>query len=170
MRSAFRTLPFLLAVATWVLSAGARPCAADDGGTMWGDDYNATVRAMKKVTRAIGVKTCLHCHVKTGGSVDYEVDTPHKQIARQMKIAFVDSLVANGGGEVTLVEDGRTRVIRTIYRPKGEDAGIDIVVTQPAAKKGGEPSSWQTRLNLPEDGLVDCATCHNGKLHFVTEK
>ena len=102
----------------------AQPAAGDDGRTIWGDDYNSTVKAMKIVMRAIGVKSCLHCHVKEGGSVLYEAETPNKAVARQMKMAFVDSLAARGRGEVDLSGAEAGRRVTAVYKGAGAPAGI----------------------------------------------
>lgn len=148
----------------------ARPTAGDDGRTIWGDDYNSTVRAMKTVMRAIGVKSCLHCHVKEGGSVAYEAETPNKAVARQMKMAFVDSLAARGRGEVDLSAAEAGRRVTALYKGSGADAGIELVVYMPPEKAGGTPRTHSARVALPVSGALECATCHNGSLHFVTEK
>ena len=47
-----------------VIAAANTPASAEDGSTIWGEDRRSTLRAMKKVQRALGVKSCLHCHVK----------------------------------------------------------------------------------------------------------
>lgn len=147
-----------------------QPATGDDGRTIWGDDYNSTVKAMKTVMRAIGVKSCLHCHVKEGGSVAYEAETPNKAAARQMKTAFVDSLAARGRGEVDLSAAEAGRRVTAVYKGLGADAGIDLVVHMAPEKAGGAPRTYSARVALPVTGVLECATCHNGSLHFVTEK
>lgn len=141
---------------------------AQEGRTIWGDDYASTVKAMKDVAKALGVKSCLHCHVKEGGKIAYEVETPNKQIARQMKAAFVDSLASRGQAQIELSSSERKTRISAVYTAKGKDAGIQLTVTLPPSAAEAEPRSFQTRVELPKEGGLHCETCHAGKLHFVT--
>lgn len=147
-----------------------RPAVADEGRTIWGEDYASTVRAMKGVMRAIGVKSCLHCHVKEGGSVVYQTETENKAIARQMKAAFVDSLAARGQGEVDLSATASARRISAVYKATGDDVGILLTVLRAPEQPGGPPQSYSARVEIPKDGPLECGTCHSGNLHFVTEK
>ena len=101
--------------------------ADDDGATIWGPDYPSTVKAMKQVVRALGVKSCLYCHVKSQGKVDYEAETEHKQVARLMKLTFVDSLVARGSAEMLLTEEDESLLISARYQSEGDDPGIFLI-------------------------------------------
>ena len=141
--------------------------AADgDGATIWGPDYPSTVKAMKQVVRALGVKSCLYCHVKSQGEVDYEAETEHKQVARLMKFAFVDSLVEQGSGQMTFTEGDESLEISARYQSDGEDAGIYLTVLEQTGD--GEPAKrLEGRVALPENGQMNCATCHAGSVHFL---
>lgn len=150
-------------------SVVALPTAAEeDGATIWGPDHASTVKAMKQVVRALGVKSCLYCHVKSEGRVDYEAETAHKQAARIMKLAFVDSLLARGGGELVLKEEDEKLRISARYEPRGEDAGIYITMVEETA--GGESGrTVEGRIDLPGSGQLTCATCHAGNVHFLAQ-
>ena len=159
---------------TWL--AGALFCsvvalptsAADgDGATIWGPDYPSTVKAMKQVVRALGVKSCLYCHVKSGGKVDYEAETEHKHVARLMKFAFVDSLVEQGSGQMTFAEGDEKLEISARYQPDGEEAGIYLTVEQ--AGDGKPVKRLEGRAPLPGNGQMNCATCHAGSVHFLAQ-
>ena len=142
--------------------------ADNDGATIWGPDYPSTVKAMKQVVRALGVKSCLYCHVKSRGKVDYEAETEHKQVARLMKFAFVDSLVERGSGRMTFTEEDESLEISARYQPDGEEAGIYLTVVEQAGE--GEPvKTIQGRVALPENGQMNCATCHAGSVHFLAQ-
>lgn len=142
--------------------------AEEDGATIWGPDRASTVKAMKQVVRALGVRSCLYCHVKSEGRVDYEAETEHKEIARIMKRAFVDSLVTRGGGELVLKEEHETLRISARYEPQGEDAGIYITMVEETA--GGKPGrAVEGRVDLPGSGQLTCATCHAGSVHFLPQ-
>ena len=152
-----------------IAGAGTPAGADDDGRTIWGDDYKSTLRAMKKVQRALGVKSCLHCHVKKDGRMDYEIETAHKGIARQMFFAFTDTLVSAGAASVEIPHHGKTVRIAAVRKTKGEDAGIHLTVVVPAEKEGESARTVTARVDLPgKDQTIECNTCHAGKLHFVT--
>ena len=141
--------------------------ANEDGATIWADDYVGTVRAMKQVSRAIGVKSCLYCHVKEDGRINYKIETAHKEVARQMKLV-VDNLAAKGTGEVSIDEEDKRVVISAVYTATGDDAGIHLTVVQTPKDTKIAPTTSRKTLSLP-DGPLNCGTCHNRKLHFVTE-
>ena len=142
--------------------------ANDDGATIWGPDYPSTVKAMKQVVRALGVKSCLYCHVKSRGKVDYEAETEHKQVARLMKLAFVDSLVEQGSGQMTFAEGDESLEISARYQPDGDQAGIYLAVVEQGGE--GEPvRRIEGRVDLPENGRMNCATCHAGNVHFLAQ-
>jgi hypothetical protein len=153
-----------------VIAAANTPASADkDGSTIWGEDRRSTLRAMKKVQRALGVKSCLHCHVKKDGRMDYEIETAHKGIARQMFFAFTDTLVSAGAASVVIPHHGKTVRIAAVRKTKGEDAGIHLTVVVPAEKEGESARTVTARVDLPgKDQTIECNTCHAGKLHFVT--
>lgn len=154
-----------------ICSVVALPTSAadEDRGTIWGPDYPSTVKAMKQVVRALGVKSCLYCHVKSGGRVDFEAETGHKEIARLMKFTFVDSLVALGGGEMVLTEGDESVRISARYESGGDDPGIHLTLVEQTGE--GEPArTVEGRVDLPEDGQINCATCHAGRVHFLVEE
>jgi hypothetical protein len=145
--------------------------ADDDGRTIWGDDLRSTLKAMKKVQRSLGVKSCLHCHVKQDGKVKYEIETEHKEIARSMYYAFVDTLANTGKARLEVGHDSTSVLISAVRKLKGEDAGIHLRVVLPAKNKGKEPTTLSRRIDLPgKDQPIECGTCHGGKLHFLTQE
>jgi cytochrome c553 len=155
VRKAVSVVSFALIVAT-------APAFAQDGKTIFGENKKATLKAMKMVAKSLGVK-CLHCHVKEGGKILYPKDTPEKEVARSMKTGFVDSLAHQGQIELTLVEDKKKTELTARYVAKGDSAGIYL------AGKTADGKVHQKRLPLPPEGqAISCATCHNGKLHFLT--
>ena len=138
------------------------PGFAEDGKTIFGETKKATLLAMKMVAKSLGVK-CLHCHVKEGGKILYPKNTPEKEIARSMKTTFVDSLVHKGQIELRLVEGEKKTDLSARFVAKGDSAGIYL------AAKTADGKIHQQRLALPPAGeAVNCVTCHNGKLHFLT--
>ena len=149
-------------VISFAIVLAIAPAYAQDGKTIFGENKKATLKAMKMVAKSLGVK-CLHCHVKEGGKILYPKNTPEKEIARSMKTAFVDSLVHKRQIELTLVEDEKKTIITARIVAKGDSAGIYL------AAKTADDKVYQKRLPLPPEGqAVNCATCHNGKLHFLT--
>ena len=76
------------------------PSTAQKGNTLFGENQVETIKAMKKIVKAIGVKQCTYCHVKRGGKPKFVLETPNKEIARHMKLGFVDSLVSRGRVEL----------------------------------------------------------------------
>ncbi len=138
------------------------PAFGQDGKTIFGENKKATLKAMKMVAKSLGVK-CLHCHVKEGGKILYPKATPEKEIARSMKTGFVDSLVHKRQIELTLVEEKKKTDLIARFVAKGDSAGIYLAATTADGKV------HQRRLPLPPEGqAVNCATCHDGKLHFLT--
>ena len=94
------------------------PSAAQKGSTLFGENQVETIKAMKKIVKAIGVKHCTYCHVKKGGKPKFDLETPNKEIARHMKLEFVDSLIFRGRVELSLPQsDFRTGVI-AVYIPQ----------------------------------------------------
>ena len=151
-----------VSIISFTIVLGIAPALAQDGKTIFGENKKATLKAMKKVAKSLGVK-CLHCHVKEGGKILYPKNTPEKEIARSMKTGFVDSLVHKGQIELQLVEDEKKTDLTARFVAKGDSAGIYL------AAKTAEGKVHQKRLSLPPEGqAVNCATCHNGKLHFLT--
>ena len=151
-------------------SVVALPTSAADGNgaTIWGPDYPSTVKAMKQVVRALGVKSCLYCHVKSRGKVDYEAETEHKQVARLMKFAFVDSLLHQGSGRMTFSGEDASLEISARYQSDGEGAGIYLTVVEQAGE-GMPVKRIEGRVGLPENGQMSCATCHAGSVHFLAQ-
>lgn len=162
-----RTALLLLVATAWISTpAGAKD---DDGRTIWGEDYKSTLRAMKKVQRSLGVKSCLHCHVKKDGKMQYELETDHKKIARNMHFAFVDSLAANGRAQLSFDDHGKPVKVTAVRKAKGDDAGIHVTLVLPAAKEGETPRTLRKRVDLPaKDQPIECGTCHGGTLHFLS--
>lgn len=158
------TFGLILAIACTYVSASAD----DDGRTIWGDDTASTLRAMKKVQRSLGVKSCLHCHVKESGKVAYKSETEHKKIARKMYFAFVDTLAKTGQARLTFDDHGKTVKVSAVRKATGEDAGIHVTLVLPGEKKGEPARTLTKRVDLPaKDQPIECGTCHGGKLHFV---
>ena len=164
------------AVMVICLAGVVPPSAAQKGRTLFGENQVETIKAMKKIVKAIGVKQCTYCHIKRGGKPKFDLETPNKEIARHMKLGFVDSLISRGRIELSLPQsDNRTSVV-AVYIPSGENAGIHLTATTGAALKEGEElsegvvtQSHTGVVALPEDGEdITCMTCHNRKLHFLT--
>lgn len=146
-----------------LLLAAAVPGYAKDGKTIFGENKKETFKAMKGIAKSLGVK-CLHCHVKESGKIKYEIDTPHKEIARQMKHNFVDSLGHKLQVELEIPHEGNTIAVLAKYHAQGDSAGIHLKATTPAEK------TYQKEVLLPEKGAaITCMTCHNGQVHFLTE-
>ena len=152
------------------------PSTAQKGRTLFGENQVETIKAMKRIVKAIGVKQCTYCHVKRGGKPKFDLETPNKEIARHMKLGFVDSLVSRGKVELSLPQsDSRTGVV-AMYVSSGENAGIHLTATTGAALKEGEElpegvvaQSYKGVVALPGDGEgITCMTCHNRKLQFLT--
>ena len=119
------------------------------------------MKAMRNISKAIGEK-CTYCHVKEGGKVVYKKDTPNKEVARQMKLAFVDSLVAKNFVEFSFPHHGKTMVVRAQYAGQGDGAGI-LLSSQQRDGPRREGS-----VAMPPDGeALSCKTCHNGKVHIL---
>ena len=134
------------------------------GQTIFGEDRKATMKAMRGISKALGEK-CTYCHVKEGGKVVYTTDTPHKQAARQMKSAFIDSLVANGQAEASFDHHGKSKVIKANYTTKGDDPGIHLVVQE------GEGEQHTLKVSSPNKGhALSCKTCHGGRVHILAKE
>ncbi len=142
----------------------AAPGRAQDGKTIFGENKKETFKAMKGISKSLGVK-CLYCHVKEGGKIKYTTDTPHKKLARLMKVSFVDSLAQKGSLELEIAEGHHKTMVKAVYQAKGEDAGIHLTATTKDGK------SHQKVVALPAEGKsLNCMTCHNGKVHILTEE
>ena len=152
------------------------PSAAQKGRTMFGENQVETIKAMKKIVKAIGVKQCTYCHIKRGGKPKFDLETPNKKIARHMKLGFVDSLVSQGRVELRLPQSDFRTGVAAVYITSGENAGIHLTATTWAVLKEGEnlpegvvARSYSGVVALPGDGeSITCMTCHNRKLHFLT--
>ena len=143
------------------------PAFAQSGKTIFGDDKKMTVNAMKGIAKSLGVK-CLFCHVKEGGKIKYDADSPHKILARKMKTAFVDSLVIKGEIEIAFEDEGHKTTLKAVYAAAGKAPGIHLT----AVNKTGK--TFEKTLPLPEKDaagktVLNCMTCHGGKTHFLTE-
>ena len=134
-----------VSIISFTIVLGIAPALAQDGKTIFGENKKATLKAMKKVAKSLGVK-CLHCHVKEGGKILYPKNTPEKEIARSMKTGFVDSLVHKGQIELQLVEDEKKTDLTARFVAKGDSAGIYL------AAKTAEGKVHQKRLSLPPEG------------------
>ena len=158
----------LVLLAAFAIIAFAVPATAQTpkkkGQTIFGVDRKATMKAMRGIAKSLGVK-CTFCHVKEGGKVVYSIDTDHKRVARQMKSAFIDSLVAKGTATVSFPEDGKTMTIQAVYKAEGEDAGIHL------SAQAGEDPKHEGVVDLPPEGeALSCMTCHGRKVHILTSE
>lgn len=139
------------------------PSSADKGKTIFGANQQETLKAMKGLAQSLGVK-CEDCHLKKGGKLNYEADTEHKKMARQMKHVLVDSLVLKGIGEITFQEGNHQNKITAKYTAQGDAPGIYLTMT-----KNDQP--YQKTLPLPAVGQpLTCLSCHNGQLHFLASE
>ena len=149
-----------IVLATVLLLASA--VFGQHGKTIFGENKKTTLKAMKMVSKALGVK-CLHCHVREDGKILYPKDTAEKEIARSMKMVFVDSLFLKRQTLVTLEEDKKKTHITARFVAKGDSAGIHLTA------KTADGEVYRKLLPLPTDPkALYCATCHNGKLRFLT--
>jgi len=141
----------------------ALPVLAQKAGqTLFGEDQKETLKAMRAITKALDVN-CTYCHLKEGGKVTYSTDTPHKIIARQMKLSLVDSLVHKGSVQVKFGQGEEEMKVLAVYKATGQDPGIHLTATAPDDKR------YQTVVALPEKGdPITCMTCHNRKVHFLS--
>ena len=123
------------------------PTWGQDGKTIFGDSRTQTLKAMRNIVKAVGVKEeggCLFCHVKEKGKINFVTDTPHKRVVRMMKTSFLDSLAAKGHGEVTVVEEDEGSIhIAADYLSSGDAPGIHVsaTVTEKPQANGSEPST-----------------------------
>ena len=159
----YLSLTLLALITTFALALPASPQAPEKkpGQTIFGENRKATMKAMRGIAKALGEK-CTYCHVKEGGKVVYTTDTPHKLAARQMKIAFIDSLVAKGEAEASFDHHGKTKVISASYITEGDNAGIHLMAQE------GEGEQHTLKIGLPKEGeTLSCATCHGGKVHLL---
>lgn len=133
------------------------------GATIWGADRKETMKAMRAIKDALGVR-CKHCHTRSNS-----METPNKEIARSMHYAFVDSLIRNGEAEFFVDKAGTRRAIpvgkriSAQYRSAGDDAGIHLRTIT------ADSTIYEQVVSLSDTGTpIDCATCHNGQLYFMT--
>ena len=156
----------LILLAAISASALAFPASAQappkkKGQTIFGENRKATMKAMRNISKAIGEK-CTYCHVKEGGKVVYKKETPNKEAARQMKLTFIDSLVAKKVVEVSFPHHDKTMLVRAQYTAKGDGAGILL-----SAQEGDGPLREGSVALPPEGETLSCKTCHNGKVHIL---
>ena len=144
------------------------PAVAQSGKTIFGENKKATVKAMKGIAKAMG-KKCLYCHVKKGGKIKYQADTPNKTLAREMKTTFVDSLVIKGEIQIAIEDEGHKTTVKAVYSAAGETPGIHLTAVNKAGK------TFKKTLPLPEKdaagktAAINCMTCHGGKTHFLSD-
>ena len=138
------------------------------GSTIFGENRKATLKAMREIVQALGVRKkggCLFCHVKVGGKPQFRLDTPQKEIARQMKTEFIDGLVESGRAEIVLVEEGDTTRVVASYPSQGDSTGIDLVAV------AADSSIYQKVVApIDPDAPLTCATCHAGQAHLFPQK
>ena len=147
-----------------VLAPLAHPYPAfGKGETIWGANRKETLKAMNEIKTALGVR-CKYCHIRS-----HSMETPNKEIARLMHFAFVDSLSKNGRADLFVEEAGTRRTVRVDkqisaeYRAEGDEAGIHLRVV------AADSTTYEHRVPLPADrAQIDCATCHNGQVYFMT--
>lgn len=158
----YLSLALLTIVATIALASPATAqVPKKKGQTIFAENRKGTMKAMRKVAKSLG-KKCTYCHIKKGGKVIYEKDTPNKKIARQMKLTFSDSLVAKGKAEVSFPHHDKTMVIQANYIAEGDDAGIYLMGQE------GEGPKYEGMVALPPEGeVLHCMTCHGGKVHIL---
>ena len=144
--------------------ASAQAPPKKKGQTIFGENRKATMKAMRNISKAIGEK-CTYCHVKEGGKVVYKKDTPNKEVARQMKLAVVDSLVAKNFVEFSFPHHGKTMVVRAEYAGQGD--GADILLS---SQHGDHPRREGSVAPPPDGEALSCKTCHNGKVHILMPK
>jgi hypothetical protein len=154
------------------------------GETIWGKDSRSTRRAMKQISRALGVR-CKYCHA---GS-KYSKETPRKELARAMHYAFADSLIIKGQANLLIEgKDGQSpKHLSAIYQATADNPGILLrsasaisteptapnqTINQTTAQNAGNTDSTSVErfIPFPSTGArLKCATCHQGKLNFMTE-
>lgn len=148
------------ATVLFLFFAAAVPSSADKGKTIFGANQQETLKAMKGLAQSLGVK-CEDCHLKKGGKLNYEADTEHKKMARQMKHVLVDSLAQKGSAEITFQDGLHQTTIMAKYTVQGDAPGIYL-----SMNKNDKP--YQKTLPLPAVGQpLTCMSCHNGHLHFL---
>ena len=153
------SLALLVSGVTALATPTETRASQEDGQTIFGENRKATLKAMRDIARALG-KKCTYCHVKKGGKIVYAADTPNKEVTRQMKLTFIDSLAAKGEAEISYDHDGKTLVVSARYITEGDDAGIHLRVEKDHVK-----------LSLPAEGeALSCNTCHGGKVHILTQE
>ena len=159
----FKRAVFLCGLSILLSATIPGPSSAQGGKTIFGENKKETVTAMKQIAQSLGVR-CVHCHVKKGGRIKYEIDSPEKEIARLMKTSMVDSLAQKGQIEIKLVEEDHETTITAVYRAQGDSAGIHLKALSAAGK------TVQHVVPLPDKGAaIQCMTCHNGHLHIFTK-
>lgn len=151
----------------WVLGGllAASDSLAHDK-TIFGSNKRAIRKAMKEMSRALGVR-CKHCHV----GKDYHRETPNKDLARLMKHDFVDSLIHKGTVELTLEYPGQapgdTTKKQLFATYQKADDGTALIHLK--AVVGEDQKTFDQQLSLPQARQkLNCGTCHAGKLQFLT--
>jgi hypothetical protein len=130
------------------------------GQTIFADNKRATLKAMRSISRSLGVK-CTHCHVKTGKKVKYEIDTPNKETARAMKLRFVDHLATTGESSIEYTHQGETTKVRAVLREKGTEVGLYLTKIEEGK------TTAEKRIALPAKGeTLNCKTCRMGAVHI----
>jgi len=157
----------VVGVSFCLLAGLLSPASAQSGKTIFGEDKKMTFKAMKGIAKSLGVK-CLFCHIKEGGKIKYEADSPHKTLARKMKTTFVDSLLIKGEIQIAIEDEGHKTTLKAVYAAAGEAPGIHLTAVDKAGK------TFQKTLPLPEKDaagktILNCMTCHGGKTHFLTD-
>lgn len=133
------------------------------GETIWGADRKETMKAMREIKDALGVR-CKFCHIRS-----HSMETPNKEIARAMHYAFADSLAQNGRAELFVDKAGTQRAvpvgkqISAVYQAEGDQAGIHLQTVT------ADSITYEQVVSLPADGApINCATCHRGQVYFMT--
>ena len=159
----FKRAVFLCGFSILLSAVIPGPSSAQNGKTIFGENKKETVTAMKQIAQSLGVR-CVHCHVKKGGRIKYEIESPNKEIARLMKTSLMDSLAQKGRVEIKLVEEDHEMTITAVYRTQGDSTGIHLKALTAAGK------TVQNVAPLPDKGAaIQCMTCHNGHLHIFTK-
>ena len=138
-------------VASQEAAAGQKP-----PHTVFGKDKRTTQRAMKAISKALGVK-CTYCHLREGNKINYGADTPRKEVARAMKRGFVDLLASANDTTLTYLIEDRPVHLRAVYRITDDGAFIDLSAVE------GERTVARKRIDASSAGPgLQCETCHVG--------
>ncbi|NKB71536.1 MAG: hypothetical protein GKR89_31065 [Candidatus Latescibacteria bacterium] len=122
---------------------------------------------MRSMVEALGVRKkggCLFCHVKVGNKPQFRLDTPQKDIVRQMKTDFIDSLAVKGQAEILLVEEGDTTQVLAFMQNRGNTTRISLRAI------AADSSTYETFVALANpDAPLTCTTCHAGQTHLFPQ-